>query len=121
MKLSTDRILTTHVGSLPRPQALIDLMVKRDRGAAYDAAEMRRGVRQAVSDLVARQVKIGIDIVSDGEASKIGYSQFRCRQRRDLGADRIDADLRRIEHTPDIESLRSRISPTILSAQLQLE
>ena len=76
MKLSTDRILTTHVGSLPRPQALVDLMVKRDHGEHYDAAEMRRSVRQAVADLVARQVKIGVDIVSDGEASKIGYATY---------------------------------------------
>jgi len=76
MKLSTDRILTTHVGSLPRPPALIDLMVKRDHGETYDAAEMKRMVRQAVADLVERQAKIGIDIVSDGEASKIGYATY---------------------------------------------
>jgi 5-methyltetrahydropteroyltriglutamate--homocysteine methyltransferase len=76
MKLSTDRILTTHVGSLPRPQPLVDLMVKRDHGQSYDAAEMKRMVRQAVADLVERQVKIGIDIVSDGEASKIGYATY---------------------------------------------
>jgi 5-methyltetrahydropteroyltriglutamate--homocysteine methyltransferase len=76
MKLSTDRILTTHVGSLPRPQALIDLMVKRDHGAPYDAAAMQRSVREAVAALVQRQVEIGIDVVSDGEASKIGYATY---------------------------------------------
>ena len=76
MKLSTDRILTTHVGSLPRPQPLIDLMVQRDHGQPYDAPEMRRRVREAVAELVDRQVKTGIDIVSDGEASKIGYATY---------------------------------------------
>ena len=76
MKLSTDRILTTHVGSLPRPQALIDLMVQRDHGQPYDAPEMRRRVREAVAELVDRQVKTGIDIVSDGEASKVGYATY---------------------------------------------
>ena len=73
MKISTDRILTTHVGSLPRPQALVDLLVKKDQGQPYDHAEFDRNSRQAVADIVAHQVAIGIDVVSDGEASKIGY------------------------------------------------
>ncbi len=67
MKLSTDRILTTHVGSLPRPQPLVALLIKKDRNEPYDAAEFAALVRQAVADIVARQVKIGIDVVSDGE------------------------------------------------------
>ena len=76
MKLSTDRILTTHVGSLPRPQALVDLLVKKDQEQPYDHAEFDRQVAQAVRDIVARQVAIGIDVVSDGEASKIGYATY---------------------------------------------
>src|SRR5271168_4684288 len=76
MKISTDRILTTHVGSLPRPQALADLLVKKDHGETYDHAEMTRQVHQAVADIVARQVATGIDVVSDGEASKIGYATY---------------------------------------------
>src|SRR5271157_6004240 len=76
MKLSTDRILTTHVGSLPRPKLVVDLLVRKDHGEAYDAAELDREVRQAVADIVARQVAIGIDVVSDGETSKIGYATY---------------------------------------------
>jgi 5-methyltetrahydropteroyltriglutamate--homocysteine methyltransferase len=76
MKLSTDRILTTHVGSLPRPQPLVELLIKKDRGEPYDATEFARQVRQAVADIVARQVAIGIDVVSDGESSKIGYATY---------------------------------------------
>jgi 5-methyltetrahydropteroyltriglutamate--homocysteine methyltransferase len=76
MKLSTDRILTTHVGSLPRPKAVVDLIVAKDHGEQYDQAALDRGVRQAVADLVERQVKIGVDVVSDGEASKIGYATY---------------------------------------------
>ena len=76
MKLSTDRILTTHVGSLPRPKHVVDLLVKKDHGEAYDAADLTRAVRQGVADIVARQVKIGIDVVSDGETSKIGYATY---------------------------------------------
>ena len=76
MKLSTDRILTTHVGSLPRPQSLVALLIKKDRDEPYDRAEFAAQVRQAVADIVARQVKIGIDVVSDGEASKVGYATY---------------------------------------------
>jgi 5-methyltetrahydropteroyltriglutamate--homocysteine methyltransferase len=76
MKISTDRILTTHVGSLPRPAALVELLVKKDHGQAYDHAEMDRQVHQAVLDIVARQVATGIDVVSDGEASKVGYATY---------------------------------------------
>ena len=76
MKISTDRILTTHVGSLPRPKALAALLVKKDQGQPYDHAELDRNVRQAVADIVARQVATGIDVVSDGETSKIGYATY---------------------------------------------
>jgi 5-methyltetrahydropteroyltriglutamate--homocysteine methyltransferase len=76
MKLSTDRILTTHVGSLPRPKAVADLLVKKDQGEPYDHAALDRDVRQAVADIVARQVATGIDVVSDGETSKIGYATY---------------------------------------------
>jgi 5-methyltetrahydropteroyltriglutamate--homocysteine methyltransferase len=76
MKLSTDRILTTHVGSLPRPQALVDLLVKKDHNEPYDHAEFDRQVTQAVAEIVAHQVAVGIDVVSDGEASKVGYATY---------------------------------------------
>ncbi|HWB48834.1 MAG TPA: cobalamin-independent methionine synthase II family protein [Stellaceae bacterium] len=76
MKTSTDRILTTHVGSLPRPPALRELLVKKDKGEAYDKAELERQTRQAVHDIVRRQVAAGVDIVDDGEMSKPGYSTY---------------------------------------------
>jgi 5-methyltetrahydropteroyltriglutamate--homocysteine methyltransferase len=76
MKFSTDRILTTHVGSLPRSQAVVDLLLKRETGAPYDHAEFDRVMSQAVSETVRRQVEIGIDIVSDGETAKIGYATY---------------------------------------------
>ena len=76
MKLSTDRILTTHVGSLPRPAALRELLVKKDKGEAYDKAELDGLTRQAVNDIVRRQAEAGVDIVDDGEMSKPGYSTY---------------------------------------------
>ncbi len=76
MKLSTDHILTTHVGSLPRPQPLVELLIKKDRDQPYDHTQFEALVKQAVADIVARQVQIGIDVVSDGETSKIGYATY---------------------------------------------
>ena len=55
MKLSTDRILTTHVGSLPRPQPLVAMLIKKDRDEPYDRAEFEAQVKQAVADIVARR------------------------------------------------------------------
>ena len=76
MKLSTDRILTTHVGSLPRPADAVDLLMAKERGEAYDQAAFDETMRRAVADAVARQTAAGIDIVSDGEMSKIGYATY---------------------------------------------
>jgi 5-methyltetrahydropteroyltriglutamate--homocysteine methyltransferase len=76
MKTSRDRILTTHVGSLPRPPELRQLLVKKDQGEPYDKAALDRLVREAVLDIVRRQAAVGIDIVNDGEMSKPGYSTY---------------------------------------------
>jgi 5-methyltetrahydropteroyltriglutamate--homocysteine methyltransferase len=76
MKTSRDRILTTHVGSLPRPAALRALLVKKDQGEPYDKAELGRVTKQAVADIVRRQAEAGVDIVDDGEMSKPGYSTY---------------------------------------------
>jgi 5-methyltetrahydropteroyltriglutamate--homocysteine methyltransferase len=76
MKTSTDRILTTHVGSLPRPAALRELLVKKDTGEAYDKAELARLTKEAVAGIVRRQAEAGVDIVDDGEMSKPGYSTY---------------------------------------------
>ena len=76
MKLSTDRILTTHVGSLPRTGPITDLLLRKERGEPYDQAEFDSAMRDAVVDVVKRQVDAGIDVVSDGETSKIGYATY---------------------------------------------
>jgi 5-methyltetrahydropteroyltriglutamate--homocysteine methyltransferase len=76
MKLSTERILTTHVGSLPRPADLLELLERKDAGQPYDAKEFDRAVKRAVTDIVSRQVEAGIDVVSDGEMSKQSYATY---------------------------------------------
>ena len=73
MKRSTDRILTTHVGSLARPTELLDTMKEKENGRPYDHALFDRQVRDAVADRVRRQVESGIDIVTDGEMSKVSF------------------------------------------------
>jgi len=73
---STDRILTTHVGSLPRPRDLLDLMKAKLSGAAYDEAAYDRRVKSAVAECVRKQVETGIDCVSDGEQSKPGFFSY---------------------------------------------
>jgi 5-methyltetrahydropteroyltriglutamate--homocysteine methyltransferase len=75
VKASTDRILTTHVGSLPRPKALLDLMrnMLDGRGDELDFAD---GLREAVVDSVRQQVAHGLDVVTDGEQSKTGFSRY---------------------------------------------
>jgi 5-methyltetrahydropteroyltriglutamate--homocysteine methyltransferase len=76
MKTSQDRILTTHVGSLPRPPELKELPVRKDQSQPYDTTALDPLTRQAVLDIVRRQAQTGIDIVNDGEVSKPGYSTY---------------------------------------------
>ena len=74
MRHSTDRILTTHVGSLPRSQAVTDVLFARERGERTDAQPAV--ITGAVEAVVRRQVEAGVDIVSDGEMSKISYATY---------------------------------------------
>ena len=76
MKTSKDRILTTHVGSLPRPQEVVDLLFTQDRGDAYDQNVFDRTMKDQVASIVKQQVENGVDIVSDGEMSKISYATY---------------------------------------------
>jgi 5-methyltetrahydropteroyltriglutamate--homocysteine methyltransferase len=87
MRRSTDRILTTHVGSMPRPQALVDMLLKKDHGEAYDPAEYDRVIHDAVAAVVRRQVEAGVDIPSDGEASKVSYSTYMMDRLTGFGGD----------------------------------
>src|SRR6202451_1533469 len=76
MKTSTDRILTTHTGSLPRPKPLIELILRREKGEAIAADAFEAEVVKAVDGVVAQQVAAGIDVVSDGEMSKPSYTTY---------------------------------------------
>ena len=73
MKRSTERILTTHVGSLARADSLIPLLRLKEHGQPYDRDELARLVREAVTEVVRKQVEAGIDIVTDGEQGKASF------------------------------------------------
>jgi 5-methyltetrahydropteroyltriglutamate--homocysteine methyltransferase len=76
MKTSTDRILTTHTGSLPRPKPLMDLILAREKGDKIDEARYEAECTKAIEWSVAQQVAAGVDIVSDGEMSKPSYTTY---------------------------------------------
>lgn len=76
MKRSTDRILTTHVGSLPRPDDLRATIMRKQHGEAIDAAAFAARVKSAVAETVRRQAEVGIDIVADGEMGRIGFIPY---------------------------------------------
>src|SRR6516225_2893895 len=76
MMLSRDRILTTHVGSLPRNDELSDLLIKREEGEAVDPNRMRQAMDRAVHQVVEKQARAGVDIANDGEQQRVAFSTF---------------------------------------------
>jgi 5-methyltetrahydropteroyltriglutamate--homocysteine methyltransferase len=84
---SIDRILTTHVGSLPRGQAVVDQLLLKEQGQPVDAAAFDGAMREGVSEVVKQQVATGIDSVSDGETSKISYATYMKDRLSGFGGD----------------------------------
>jgi 5-methyltetrahydropteroyltriglutamate--homocysteine methyltransferase len=76
MRRSTDHILTSHVGSLPRTQDVVDLIRAQDAGESYDLARWDEVMSRAVEDVVRMQSEAGLDIINDGEMSKVGYATY---------------------------------------------
>lgn len=76
MKQSNERILTTHVGSMPRPQYVVDQLFAQDRGEDYDPQAFDEVMTRAVEEVAQKQVDSGVDIISDGEMSKISYATY---------------------------------------------
>ncbi|MBI3248181.1 MAG: cobalamin-independent methionine synthase II family protein [Deltaproteobacteria bacterium] len=76
MKRSTDRILTTHTGSLPRPEDLVTMLYAREQGEEQDSAVFAVRVREATAEVVRKQLEAGVDVINDGEVGKIGYATY---------------------------------------------
>src|SRR6266540_3065592 len=92
MKRSTDRILTTHVGSLPRPPDLLDVVQAREEGKAVDAKAHAARLRAAVAEIVRTQIDLGIDIIDDGEFGKPSFVSYVNER---LGGFEVDKDMPR--------------------------
>jgi len=80
MLMSTDRILVSHVGSLPRNEVLSDLLIRQEAGDAIDTAALARQVEMATAQTIEKQVKAGVDVGNDGEQSRVGFQTYvpRC-------------------------------------------
>ncbi|MBV8837933.1 MAG: methionine synthase, partial [Alphaproteobacteria bacterium] len=76
LQQNTDHIQTTHIGSLPRPHNLLDMLKAKFAGQPFDEAQFEKALRQAVTDVVRKQVECGIEIVTDGEFSKPGFFTY---------------------------------------------
>ncbi|MGH7854966.1 MAG: cobalamin-independent methionine synthase II family protein [Candidatus Binatia bacterium] len=76
MKRSTDRILVTHVGSLARPKDLMEMLVARNEGKSFDSGALAKRTREAVAEVVQKQIDCGVDIVNDGELGKSNFSRY---------------------------------------------
>lgn len=85
MKRSDERILTTHVGSLPRPKALTDLLLRREAGETIDESELARAAEAAVADAIQKQRAAGIDVGNDGEQPRVAFNTYVARRMRGFG------------------------------------
>jgi 5-methyltetrahydropteroyltriglutamate--homocysteine methyltransferase len=90
MQRSTQRILATHVGSLARPPGLLEVMREKEHGRAYDPAAFDDMVRDAVLDVVQRQVASGLDVVTDGEQGKVSFLTYV--KERLAGFDQVEGE-----------------------------
>ena len=104
MKRSVDRILTTHTGSLPRPQRLVDLMFEKEQGHAVDAKLLADTVRDCVREIVEHQHAVGIDVVSDGEMSKLSYATYVTERLSGFGGRSVLPKLSDILEHPNVAS-----------------
>ena len=100
MIYSTDRILTTHAGSLPRPEGLMEMVMAKARGQPFDQAALDAWLGSAVKEAVQRQIACGLDIVNDGELSKPNFTDYvltriaGCEKRPGTGRRRLDMTAR---------------------------
>ncbi len=76
MKRSTDRILTTHTGSLPRPDELVTFLYAKEKGELDNESGFYERVRAVTAEVVQKQIEVGVDVVNDGEVGKIGYATY---------------------------------------------
>ena len=111
MIISRDRILTTHVGSLPRSEALSDLLVKREAGEDYDKARFEDEMDKAVRTVVEKQKAAGIDIGNDGEQQRVGFQTYVPQRMSGFGGESKRRRGREFEEFPELVSYLLRRFP----------
>jgi len=119
VRTSDERLLTTHVGSIPRPAALRDLLVRQDRGEPVDEGALARETEAAVREVVARQLAAGIDVGNDGEQPRAGFSTYVARRMRGFGGESKRLPSRDLIDFPDYAAMladRRRAAARITNA-----
>ncbi|KLI64375.1 cobalamin-independent methionine synthase II family protein [Aurantiacibacter marinus] len=102
--MTSGRFLTTHVGSLPRPEYLLDMMFAREEGATITAAAFNEAVESATAEVVARQRQAGIDFVNDGEMSKPSYATYIKHRLSGFGGEAGQYEFQDLEEFPDAKA-----------------
>ena len=102
MKTSTERILTTHTGSIARPDDLVEVMREKENGRPYDEAAFESRVVSAVDECVAHQLEVGLDVINDGEQRKSGFTTYLTERLSGFEAVPYDGDLRPADIWPEV-------------------
>ena len=109
MILSRDRILTTHVGSLPRNEALSEMLIDREEGKPLSEAQLADEMDRAVRHVIAKQAEAGIDIGNDGEQQRVGFQTYVPRRMSGFAGESKRRRGRDFEEFPDlVEDLMRR-------------
>jgi 5-methyltetrahydropteroyltriglutamate--homocysteine methyltransferase len=117
MILSRDRILTTHVGSLPRNQRLSELLVRREAGDGSDAAQLDAAMEQAVRHVVAKQKQAGIDIGNDGEQQRVGFQTYVPQRMAGFAGESRRRRGREFEEFPELADYLAHRFPAVSKQQ----
>jgi len=117
MLLSRDRILTTHVGSLPRSEALSELLVRREAGENYDQAQLDAEMEKGVRHVVAKQKEAGIDIGNDGEQQRVGFQTYVPQRMSGFGGESKRRRGREFEEFPELVQYLTRRFPNVSRQQ----
>ncbi len=108
MKKSDTRILTTHVGSLPRSAALAELLIRQEQGEVVDQAELDRQAEAAVRHVVQKQLESGVDIGNDGEQPRIGFQTYVPQRMKGFGGESKRPTPQDMREFPDFVQLMQR-------------
>ena len=108
MQKSDERILTTHVGSLPRNPELTDLLIDQEQGKAIDAAALARQSERAVQHVIDEQLKAGVDIINDGEQPRIGFQTYVPQRMRGFGGESKRPTPQDMAEFPDFMAMMQR-------------